>query len=116
MPQRFPPRLRIRVVDRSHLRALAPDFSLIIRLFLPLALFLMPGLLQSQSRPTMQVAAQVLPVEPSRTALGLVIRSLHDRRPAPHYSSLARVREEAAPGITSVAGPTRRVRIDFVRN
>jgi len=116
MPQRLSPRLRVRVVHRNHPGALAPDISLIIRLFLPLALFLMPGLLQSQSRATMQVAAQVLPVEPSRTALGLAIRSLDDRRPAPRYSSLARVRVEAALPRTTPALRARAVRIDFLRN
>lgn len=116
MPQRLSPLLRTRAGDRRHPAALAPELPLIAQLCLLLALFFVPGVLRAQGRATMQVAAQILPVEPSRTALGLAIRSLDDRRLAPRYSALARVRVEATPGNTAVAEPTRRVRIDFLRN
>ena len=117
MPQRLSPGLKAGAGDPAHVAAAAPEISLIIRAFLLLALLFLPGILRAQGRATMQVAAQILPVEPSRTALGLAIESLDALRPAARQSRLARIRVESAlPTRPTPSAGARMVRIDFLRN
>ena len=81
-----------------------------------LAMSVGPSQLSAQSRASVQVAARVLPVEPSRTALGVAVKALDDpSAPSSAHSRLALIRVE---GATDAPGVRRRrlVRIDFLRN
>jgi hypothetical protein len=73
--------------------------------------------LSAQSRSSVQVAAQVLPVEPSRTALGVAVQAL-DAPSAPEsaHSRLAAIRIERTGDAPGGARRRRLVRIDFLRN
>jgi hypothetical protein len=116
MPQRLSPRSETRGGDRAHLAVGISPIALIVPVLALLILLLAPGVLRAQSRGTVQVAAQVLLAEPSRTALELATVSLAAVRPALRYSRLARIRVEFAAPDRPVGGPARRVRIDFLRN
>ena len=75
-------------------------------------------MLSAQGRGSLQVAAQVLSLEPSRTALGAAIQALdHPDGPGVIFSSLARIRVEPVAGrAPGDAKRPRAVRIDFLRN
>ena len=116
MPQQLSWRARHLAGDRDHLPALASWRPAIIPILLLLALTIRPSLLTAQTRSVMQVAASVLPVEPSRTALDLAIGALDTGRPALSRSKLARILVEPSREMGTEAAKARRVRIDFLRN
>ncbi len=71
-----------------------------------------PG--QAQTGASLQVAAKVLPAEPSRSALTLALSVLEAPAGGSRTSILARIRAEPTPARETPE--TRRVRIDFLRN
>lgn len=70
---------------------------------------------RAQARASLQVAATVLPAEPSRSALLLVAQALREPRSGVRESRLAQV-TVAPDSARSAARPARRVRVDFLRN
>ena len=114
MPQRSSDRLRGPLSDPCHSRE-SPPRSLLWAL-LPLVLLtpLIATPVQAQSRASLQVAATVLPAEPSRSALILVAQGLREPRWSVRESRLAQV--TVMPSSRALPTEPRRVRIDFLRN
>jgi hypothetical protein len=119
MPQRVSCCVGSLQADASHPRESLPGRLICPLLFvLLLTLFLaIPG--QAQSRATLQVAARVLPAEPSRSALALVSQALRE----PRWTVRGTVRETRLAQVTVMPPshqplPTepRRIRVDFLRN
>lgn len=100
--------------DEGH--AGAPDVAGLLLLLLLLLLLsaLTPGLARAQASGSLQVAARVVPVEPSRSALTLVGEALRDPRPVARESRLAQVRIDPV-AVRDPLAP-RRVRVDFLKN
>ena len=115
MPQHVSHRLRGPRSDACHSRESPP--RALLRALLPLLLLspliATPG--QAQSRATLQVAATVLPAEPSRSALVLRAQALREPGWSVKESRLARVTVAPASHRALPAEP-RRIRVDFLRN
>lgn len=112
MPHGFSRRAPVRACDPAHAHALAPAAPVLIPILVLLSLLLLPGILRAQARATMQVAATILRVEPSRTALGVAMAAVDQGRTTSR-SKLAQVHVDSA---RATAQRPRVVRIDFLRN
>ena len=114
MPQRVSRRPRSPRSDACHSRESPPCAFLraVLPLLLLAPLIASPG--QAQSRASLQVAATVLPAEPSRSALILVAQGLREPRWSVRESRLAQV--TVMPSSRALPTEPRRVRIDFLRN
>lgn len=111
MPQQVSRHTRLRTGDPAHAGALVPHLQLLIPVLVLLSLVFLPGILGAQTRASMQVAATILRVEPSRTALGVALDAVTRGRQTSH-SSLASITVDSA----KVARRPQVVRIDFLRN
>lgn len=116
MPQRLSTSSPANAGAHVRLPLVRPENSLTVQALTLLALFFVPGLVRAQGQGTMQVAAQVLMVEPSRTALQIATVSLENTHPPTRYSALALIRVDPAAPTSPAGEPARRVRIDFLRN
>jgi len=98
----------------------APTTFLSLIVLIPALLGLGSGQLAAQNRGSLQAAAQVLPVEPSRTAVGLALQAAstdpQSSRTLGSTLAVITVRSSVAASQADPAHKSREVRIDFLRN